>query len=203
MRRLRIQCTILIILACLSIISVGFASWVTTTDSIISSVSGTIQVDDIIESNEYITEVTPTNLKFYKTGFVSKDGEIRNFGSMNIKLTIDIDKCKSTFNTAKSFNLYLTTTYSDNYNLFNDPTNLPVVISISEDTVNKLASYDISTIGNECTSKIVINDLTSSKVVITVNFTFTNHKSSFTDLYNSLKQSTFKFSAKITGNDGE
>ena len=203
MRRLRIQCSILIILAFLSIISVGFASWVTTTDSVISSVTGTIQVDDIIESNEYITKVEPTSLKYYKTGFVSNDGEITQTGTMSIALTINIDKCKSTFKNATSFNLYLTTTYSDSFNLFNNSNDLPVNISIGDDNINQLVSNDIATNGNECTSKIVINDLSKSEVVITIYFSFTNNKNTFTDIYKSLKESTFKYSAKITSNDGE
>ncbi len=198
MRRLRIQYSIFIILAFLSIMSVGFASWVTTTDSPISSIEGSIQVDDVIESNEYITNVSPTKLKFYKTGFVTNEGSISQTGTMSIELTIDIKKCKETFKDATSLNLYFTTTYSDNsFNFFNDPTNLPVTIKVSDDS---LISNDIAVNGNECISKIEIKDLAQDTKTITISFTITNNLDSFATIYNSLKNSKFTYSAKITGN---
>lgn len=198
MRRLRIQYSIFIILAFLSIMSVGFASWVTANDSPISSIEGSIQVDDVIESNEYITNVSPTKLKFYKTGFVTNEGSISQTGTMSIELTIDIKKCKETFKDVTSLNLYFTTTYSDDsFNFFNDPTNLPVTIKVSDDS---LISNDIAVNGNECISKIEIKNLAQDTKTITISFTITNNLDSFTTIYNSLKNSKFTYSAKITGN---
>lgn len=199
MRRLRLQCTILIILACLSIISVGFASWVTTTESTISSINGSIQVDDIIESNEYITQVLPQPLKFYKTGFVTKDGAISQIGSMSVELTIDINKCKETFSSSPNLNLYLTTTYSDSsFNIFKNDSNLAVAISLEQQDI-EIKTNDISL--NKCITQIKINDLTVNQKIVKIIFTFTNNNNTFNTIYNSLKSNTFKFNAKITGGE--
>lgn len=198
MRRLRIQYFILIILSFMSIISVGFATWVTTNDiAATDEITGVIEVEDVIKSNDYL-QVIPESLKYYKTGFVDENGKITNDGKMKVDITLKLDKCKETFASYNDLKISLKVLYSDKS--FNFINNDNIVM-----TVNVLnAEKQVNTISNNCciTDIKISNFQSLENITLSVIYAFTNNSNIFSNVFESLKQNTFSYSAMISGIEG-
>mgnify|MGYP004561749877 FL=1 len=204
MRRLRIQYSIFIILAFLSIMSVGFASWVTANDSSFE-INGSIIVDDVRSNNEYL-ECDETQIEvfeFFKTGFVSNDGEIIDTGEIYIPFTVKVNNCRDEFKNSSKLEIVLNFT-TTNMNLFvNDPLNMSIVLKNNNDEIIKtiastkdgLLSFEISglqTISNNIDYKLYYQ-FTKNEI----------EKTFKDDVYPELLKDgfTFQLNAKITGSD--
>lgn len=198
MRRLRIQYFILIMLSFLSIISVGFATWVTTNDSALTSdITGIIEVEDVLKSNDYL-EVIPESLKYYKTGFVDEKGRITNVGEMKVDITLKLDKCKETFSAYPNLKISLQVLYSDNAFYLINNNDITLIVNVINAT-----RKDNTISNNLCTTGIdVENFQTLSNITITVIYKFTSSMEDFSPVFESLKQSSFIYSARITGIEG-
>lgn len=204
MRRLRIQCTILIILACLSIISVGFASWVTTDDSNFN-ITGSIVVDDVRTQNRYLVcnESDIVVFNFFKTGFVNTDGTISDTGQIYVPFTVNINNCKEEF--ADNSKLEITINFTTiNMDIFvEDPLNLSIVLKDTNDNIIKtidktkdgLLSFEIDNL-IEIVNNVEYRLYYQFKIN-EVNKTFIE------DVYPVLLQEDFSFNimAKITGSN--
>lgn len=202
MRRLRLQCTILIILACLSIISVGFASWVTANDTTFSF-NGSIVVDDIQDNNNYITCNNLKIFKYFKTGFVNENNEIVKNGSISFYLVINNKNCKAKFTDSTDLAISLQLE-SNNLNLFHSDI-ISMEVKKDNEPQNPLLSFD-QTI---CVLPIKITNFKQEKDTITLKieylFTITNLNEFSNTVYPILLTNDFNFvlSAKLTGSVGE
>ena len=202
MRRLRLQCTILIILACLSIISVGFASWVTANDTTFSF-NDSIVVDDIQDNNNYITCNNLKIFKYFKTGFVDENNKIVNNGSISFDLIINNKNCKAKFTDSTDLEISLQLE-SNNLNLFHSDI-ISMEVKKDNEPQNPLLSFD-QTI---CVLPITITNFKQERDTITLKieylFTITNLDEFSNTVYPILLTNDFNFvlSAKLTGSVGE
>ena len=202
MRRLRIQCSILIILAFLSIISVGFASWVTINDSDIT-IKGSIVVDNVLDSNNYITCDKMKIFKYFKTGFVSDDNKIVETGSISFDLVINNKTCKEKFKNEQNLEISLQLE-SNNLNLFHSDI-ISMEVKKNDVTQNPLLSFD----SNICVLPITISNFQNESDNITLHieylFTILDKKGFSNEVYPKLITDNFNFalSAKLTGSAGD
>ena len=202
MRRLKMQCTILIILACLSIMSVGFASWVTINDSDIT-ISGSIVVDNVLDSNNYITCNNIQVFKYFKTGFVSDDNKIVNTGYISFDLVINNKTCKENFKDDQNLDISLQLE-SNNLNLFHSD-----IISMEVKKNNETRPHLFSNDNNICVLPITITNFHSDSDTITLHieyvFTILNTEKFSNEVYPILITDNFNFalSAKLTGSVGD
>ena len=202
MKRLRIQYFVLTILAALSIVSVGFASWVTANDTTFSF-NGSIVVDDIQDSNHYITCNNLQIFKYFKTGFVDENNKIVNNGSISFDLVINNKNCKNKFTDSTNLEISLQLE-SDNLNLFHSDI-ISMEVKKDNETQNPLLSFD----QNICVLPITIENFQSNGDTITLKieylFTITNLNEFSNTVYPILITNDFNFvlSAKLTGSVGD
>ena len=201
MRRLRIQYSIFIILAFLSIMSVGFASWVTANETTFSF-NGSIVVDDIQDSNHYITCNNLQIFKYFKTGFVDENNKIVNNGSISFDLVINNKNCKAKFTDSTDLEISLQLE-SNNLNLFHSDI-ISMEVKKDNEPQNPLLSFD-QTI---CVLPITITNFKQEKdtiIKIEYLFTITNLDEFSKTVYPILLTNDFNFvlSAKLTGSVGE
>lgn len=133
MRRSRVSIYLIMLLAVISLVSVGFASW-NITDDFTTSASGMIVVDDVMKVNNYIT--CSNNVKkfgFFKTGFVDSDGIVSNVGTIETNLTLNIANCKKKFPDSDTLEIDLSLE-SSNLGIFNEDGKSTVSITIIDIT---------------------------------------------------------------------
>ncbi len=205
MRRLRMQYFILIILSFMSIISVGFATWVTTNDiAATDEITGIIEVEDVLKSNDYITCETNQISKFgfFKTGFVDKDGNVSSIGKINIPIIINIENCKNKFKNCTALEIDLSFE-SKNLYLFNSENNLTLSMTVLKDeleiessqTSNNTTLLSIFDISN-------FNDLSNNITIYAIyNFQILNKDYFVNTIYPELLKEDFNFnlSARLSG----
>lgn len=209
MKGLRIKYFIFSILAMLSIVSVGFASWVTTEDVFSTTVDGTIKVDDIANSDDYINCSKISVFEFFKTGFVQEDGSITTEGSINIPIIINLTNCKNKFKNNEDLLIELDMFYT-NFRLLYYTTNGPMSLDITYNNTSVEFWYN----DYSCISKFQINNIsnyTEETIQINVKYAFTINdvnyysKNIYPTLINDYNNDKliFKFSAKIAGVNNE
>ena len=90
----KIKMSIIIILCIPSIIGIGFSSWIIgTLDNIL--VNGQIDVDTVIESDDYILLTKePLGFEYGERGFIDSNGNYVKKASFIVSFEINIDNCK-------------------------------------------------------------------------------------------------------------
>ncbi len=140
----------IMILACLCLVSIGFASWITSFDITNLSLSSSILVDDVFKYNDYII-INETNIfDIYTTGFVDKDKNISNTGKITANFTINLKECFNKLNSIDKLNFSIRLETSNNSNLFKNAY-LTSSISLS---VNNISYQPIADI-NDKTEKYI------------------------------------------------
>lgn len=91
---LKTKMSLLVFLTSLSIVSIGFSSWSITTETN-AEIGGNIEVDNVINNNEYIKLIgdIPTCFKFGEKGFVDEKNRIIKNGTIEASYLIDLDMC--------------------------------------------------------------------------------------------------------------
>ena len=209
MKDLRIKYFIFSILAMLSIISVGFAAWVSTSESTSTTIEGMIKVDDITSTNAFISCDNISKFGIFKTGFVSDDGSITNEGIINIPLTIMIDHCKEKFSNYKNILIEINMKY-DNLKILYPMSNGPTSLKAKQDNNDiQIWNNDIS-----CIAKFYIknfNSISDSEILTNIQFIFTINDTSYflSNIYPTLisdyfnNKFIFSFCANLTGDKNE
>ena len=133
MRRIKMKFYLVMFLATLSLISVGFASWVAS-EGMTAYTSGMIVVDDVMKVNNYITcdSGNITKFGFFKTGFIDKNGNISTIGTIEAELSVNIKNCKSKFGNCNTLQVVLNLE-SESLEIFNVKDKLEMNIGISEE----------------------------------------------------------------------
>ncbi len=205
----------LMFLSCLTIFSVGFASWNISSNSSSTNLSGFIHVDNVINSNEYITFVdidgNPTTefdvFDFYKTGFVNKNSEIVDEGILQFYLNVNLKKCFEKFTNASSLLFQIELLCNSNINIFNNSENLGKVVSVEKMNQTESSCNETETVSNDGTSSILSfsldNTLETVTIKISYRFTIINHEYYKTTLYDAFNRNDFNFSlsTKFSGNE--
>ena len=200
MKGLKFRFYVVMILATLSLVSVGFASWIAS-ESISESVNGLIVVEDVRKVNEYITCSSEdiTMFRFFKTGFVNSDGSISTTGNITANLTIDLDTCESEFSDCNTLEVQIDL-MQENFALFNSQGNLTktVIVKKGSETIASLTTTNETM----CVTTFDV-PITSGDVEIQVVYSFTIENLDYykTNVYPKLLNDEFNFilSAKLTG----
>ncbi len=211
----KLKFAFLMFLSCFTIFSVGFASWNISGNSTSTNLSGFIQVDNVINSNEYITFVdkdgNPTTefdiFDFYKTGFVDENLEIVDEGSLCLYLNINLKKCFEKFTNASSILFNIELLCNSNINIFNNKDNLGKAVSVEKLNQADSSCNKNETVSNDGTSSLLSfsldNTLETVTIKITYTFTIINHEYYEATLYEALDRDDFSFSlsTKFSGNE--
>ena len=200
MRKMRIKYYVVILLATLSLTSVGFASWMVS-DSITSSTSGLIVVDDVLKVNDFITCSSEDINKFsyFKNGFVNDDGCISTTGNITTYFKIDMNECKNEFSDCNTLIVELNLQQED-LKYFNQINLLTYEVKVKQNgiiipsTTTSNDSLSITTLELPITTGM-------TEIVIQYTFTILNIDYFKTTIYPLLLNKNFNFtlSAKLTG----
>ena len=131
---LKAKMSLLVFLTSLSIVSIGFSSWSITAETT-AEINGNIEVDNVINSGEYIylnnkkgdSNSGIDTLDYDDSFFInSNTGLSSDTGTITTYLLINQEKCKNVFIGHSSLKVSLTIKYSDNvenntlYNIFDN-----------------------------------------------------------------------------------
>lgn len=123
---------ILLALCLISITSIGFSSWVIVQDSNPLHIQGNIDVDNVINSKDYVyldtskgdNESGITCFNYTDTGYLNESDTITDTGYIDAYFIIDLEKCKTLFTEYNSIDVLLTLKYANNnpttFNIFED-----------------------------------------------------------------------------------
>ena len=199
MRGNKFKYYLVIILASLSLTSVGFASWIVS-DTITESTSGLIIVEDVLKANDFITCSSEdiTKFGFYKNGFLDADSNILTTGNVNALFTIDLDECKNEFKDCNTVAVEINMS-QDNLYLFNS-TKLSMTIEVKqgESIISSRTTYN-----NSLSVTSFSLPITSGSVEVQITYIFEINDLEYfrNTIYPILLNEDFNFvlSAKLTG----
>ena len=179
MKDLRIKYFIFSILAMLSIISVGFAAWVSTSENTTININGNIKVDDITSSNDYIKCNNLEMFQFFRNGFV-KDNKLSKQGDIIVSLSF---QNLSKFVIHQELNISLFLEY-DNLNIFKKNSQwLQTTVAIKDQNNNLLNNISFSYVSDttlEVTFQVDKNLISNNELNYTLIYSF----SYSSDMYN-------------------
>ena len=203
---------IILTLCCLTMVSIGFSSWVVTNPNTTEDVNGSLEADSIIDNRKYIVANIPVAFEYSQLGFIknnifSKEGEVTSSYTINTKACADYftslgEKCNS-------LNLELTMKYAEGfsatYDIFNEG-NVEVSYDIGSGYITKNINSVVS--NYQVCSTINITNITSTNLNVSFKFTFTiPYGASFKNgVYKELLSKegfSFDFSAKLINGVGE
>lgn len=189
--KLKYSIMFLPILMCISLFSVGFASWVITTSPEV--LTGSIGTEEVFSAKEYFTLESVDNLEYCTDGYVNNN-VISNVGSMTLHYKVQKIqyfnkkfsgiynslnvKLKLTFNSV-SYNIFKTveSTQSSSHTIISD------YLSVSE-------KFPTGKINNQYIMDFTINylDLIEEDTYdLAITFTFEYNGSDFNTIYNVLE----------------
>ena len=175
-------------LACVSLFSVGYASWTILSNPSLG-VSGNITAEDVLYTNEYVTAQNIKPLLYCDYGFVDKEtSKIVNEGKMDVAINLqNLDKFMTKFSCSSikvEFNIKLNSIGLD---LF-DNNELPLSINVSDSKGNIIA-HTINTKVAKNISLSFNHVITTFSDNYTVHFTWINNNDN--DSLNSLNPNWF------------
>ena len=121
---LKAKMSLLVFLTSLSIVSIGFSSWSITVETNAEAI-GNIEVDNVINNNNMITQETVHEFTYSELGFTNSKNLLTKTGEIIVDYTINLKNCKE-FLAENSLSVNLTMKYqaeSGTFNLFKDSGN--------------------------------------------------------------------------------
>lgn len=103
---------IIMIFMCVSIVSVGFASWTIVYDSEFVEEEGEFSAENIVDYNEYIKMESVTSLKYNKDGFVGTTNKY--VSTITCVFVVDIESIHSKFKDITKVEIGVDLKYIDN-----------------------------------------------------------------------------------------
>ena len=189
------------LLTSVCIFSIGFSSWTIVQNATIDT-SGNIIAEDIVSINNYIKLTNQTNLRYYKTGFVTADNQVSKTGYMTVEYEIDVVNCKVLYEEYSSLNVivYLDTI---NYNIFDD-TSVSFELVDSNDQVIHVNSSSLNDSKHQVEFSLnnVLSEEYSSTTYsfeITYYFTVDSYETYETNIYPNIAKVKFNTSAFAGG----
>lgn len=189
------------LLTSVCIFSIGFSSWTIVQNATIDT-SGNIIAEDIVSINNYIKLTNQTNLRYYKTGFVTADNQVSKTGYMTVEYEIDVVNCKVLYEEYSSLNVivYLDTI---NYNIFDD-TSVSFELVDSNDQVIHVNSSSLNDSKHQVEfslNNVLSEDYSSTtySFEITYYFTVDTYETYETNIYPNIAKVKFNTSAFAGG----
>lgn len=189
------------LLTSVCIFSIGFSSWTIVQNATIDT-SGNIIAEDIVSINNYIKLTNQTNLRYYKTGFVTADNQVSKTGYMTVEYEIDVVNCKVLYEEYSSLNVivYLDTV---NYNIFDDTSvsfelvdNNDQVIHVNSSSLNDSKHQVEFSLNNVLSEEY---SSTTYSFEITYYFTVDTYETYETNIYPNIAKVKFNTSAFAGG----
>ena len=169
---------IILTLCMLTLVSVGFSSWIVTTPSATIDADGYLEADSIIDNNDFVGKPTVTAFKYNDVGFLTDDNILTNKGEIKIDYNINLTNCRSFFTESYdslSFDVALkyANGFTSTYNIFKES----MLVEYSIDSwVNKTVVTPNNTENNRCDSTIHIDSALSGStttLTLSIKYTFT------------------------------
>ncbi len=189
---------IILSLCLISLTSIGFSSWTITQSAVTSAnVQGNFDVDNVINSNEYITLTSaPSCFTYGERGFIDVNQNYVKDASITATYNMNIENCKSLFTDINEAYISITLKHTDecvfptgkglfdSYNISNvDPLlvgNCSFTSSVSlNGTVITLANNEMAVNNNEYTinfkigNHYTITDTTPNSIEISLSYHWT------------------------------
>lgn len=195
---------LILVLALLCLISIGFASWITSTDLVHKTLNSQIVVEDVLKYNDYITINEVDIFDIYATGFVDKEKNISNTGKIAANFTVELEKCFNKFTSVDKLNFSIILETSNNTNLFKNMS-LTSNIHLNVDNIlyQPLLNMDdtsrkfTNTFGESFSN--ISFELAKGKDIVNVSleYQFTlNDNTDFKDLYEMLNADSFSIAIR-------
>lgn len=171
---------IILTLCCLTMVSIGFSSWVVTNPSATEDVVGSLEADSIIDNRKYVSKVSEEVFTYTEHGFI-KNGYYSNTGNISIKYNINPKACVDYFlslnDSCEGLYLEVEAKYTDgfaaSYDIFS---NGSLSLKYSVAGGDYVSDFVAATISN-CTAKSKLElgseHLSSTSIDITFMYTFT------------------------------
>lgn len=116
----KLKASIMLILACLALTSIGFASWFTTNELYGNPMDSYIIVDNVLKFDDYITFSEIKIFDVCTTGFVNEEEEISNIGEICVNLKINSKKYFENFDSSSKISFFIMLDATNGTNLFNN-----------------------------------------------------------------------------------
>ena len=171
---------IILTLCCLTMVSIGFSSWVISDPSTTTTVDGTLEADSIIDNRKYVSKVSEDIFSYNEHGFI-QNGYYSNTGNIFITYNINPQACVSYFDSLNEpcEGLYLelkaeyANGFTSTYDIFKN-SSLKLEYKINDGEY--LNNFEVANISNyTVVSKFKLDSsyLSSSSLNITYKYTFT------------------------------
>lgn len=199
---------LIIVLTCLSLIGVGFASWIVAVD-FTETITGSIVVEDVLNGNDYLECTEFKSFKYFSTAFVNEDNYLSKVGTIKATLKINNKNCKTRFGKDNDTDLGIQLTLTRlNLYKFNNIEGVKLDVSVKQDTVElscENTKPDTETYDSYYTTfSIPSFQSLDDEIIINVTYTFEivdivyYSEEVFSELYRNQTEQ-FKLSARITG----
>ena len=199
--------TIIAILSCCALLSMGFASWVISQPAAPELSSGKITVDNVINSNEYFKLANdPQGLDYTTIGFsASLNSDNRYKDTLVVTYSLDLDKCRELFgNVSVLSEISLGYNITPAANIFAQNHNF-VSATVTSTNSGLVASYERTLSAADAYNLQFRLDLSgrasSAQITITYTFDLVDNDNYETYIYNPFTKDAelkFEFSAKLT-----
>lgn len=229
MRGLRVKYYIFSLLAILSIVSIGFASWSIDglENEFLKTIKGSLEVDDVIVGSNYLKlKTNPDVFRYGERGFVNSNNEYIQSSSITLCYELDLLMCKTIYDDLNSLYITLSIEYAESLLFKNGKSlfeNFNIVDNDSNLSYNQTLNIFINDslfLGNITIDKTKMNisfriidyfdALNLDKVEINIKYQWTlkdnidyfknNIFSIIYDLNNNTNKLSFLYNASITGN---
>lgn len=195
------------IFSIISMLSMGFASWVIHTPiEDIPQPEGNFEVDDTVMVSDYLTLTNFDVFNYCQYGYVDKTNTIDDYGYITADFELDLNKCKELYVGLNTIDVVVELGYSSSvtssYNIFLSNNTSTVTHSLT----NSSAAATISTATNQNKKYQVtasfsdVSSIASDTITFSIEYKFNGFYFNNTT-YNLLKMSNFGFAinAKIQG----
>ena len=155
MKHRRSNYFIITMLMCLSLISVGFASWNITSEPVVDSTQTNITTDIVINSSEYVYLDTTkgengiTCFNYCSTGYINSGNIVVDTGYINTYYTIDQKKCADIFYNYNSIKITIKLKYDAS-----TPSNTDIFAYHSDSNGYRNINYTVNTTLLNSSSKV-------------------------------------------------
>lgn len=129
----------LLLLMITSLFSVGFASWTISYSYQEAEISGSFEADDVIESKDFMTLNLTKTLRYSKGGFLNSD---KTKDSLIINGTVDLTKCRTSFDNSTKIQIELNLKYADSINTSYDLSAYPLLNKIDSTNATRILPSD-------------------------------------------------------------
>lgn len=180
-------------LALTSLVSIGFSSWSIIMTAEPEIITGTVNVENIINNNEYVTITSIKQFEYFDTGFIV-DGATSETATISADVIIYPLKCKELFPDNEVLSLSATLKYSDDVN-----SSFGMIDECLQSLTINGNTRTLNIVNNSVTTKISDVDISSdSEIKYTFIYTFSSSGFDFMEeIFPYLDNDNIKFDMNV------